>query len=470
MGASKRCAWMVAGFPFFLLIVLALGLLNGCGDGNGGPATPRGSGSSLVLVTIGDAAGDRIAVFSVAINSISLTSDVGNITPVLSTPVTLELTHLTGTTQPVATATIAQATYTKATISLGAATATVVDPLTGKEAQQTLPAPAAVTVTLSPQFVLGASTLVLNLDFSLAKSITLDSSGSNLLFNPVFVATNGTITGTPASPFNGGLEQEFGTVSSVGNTSFTLAVGSQSLTFSTNSNTQFVGFNSTPPQITIGMLLMVDGRAQSDGSLLATHVEAVNIQSTMGALGLVRAVNRTTSQLRLLVSGAAGAPLASTVGSGLLADFDTNTAFRVNNDGVDVSNLAFATTFNATTIAPGQFIEVDTSTAPISVTPPVDTLAGLELTASKEIRLEQQPLIGTVSNFFNLGTFTLTLPADSVFAVSTGTTTVTVFIQPGTSLVGLSSVSNGSTVIVRGLLFLDSGSYKMVAGRILPAP
>jgi hypothetical protein len=158
------------------------------------------------------------------------------------------------------------------------------------------------------------------------------------------------------------------------------------------------------------------------------------------------------------------------VGSGLLADFDGSTVFRVDNDGVDVSNLAFATTFNATTIAPGQFVEVDTATSPMAATPPTNTLAGTEITTTKQIRLEQQPLIGTVSNFFNgVPVFTLSLPADSVFADSTGgTTAVTVFIQPGTSL--LTSLTNGQTVIVRGLLFLDSGTYKMVAGRIVAAP
>jgi uncharacterized protein DUF5666/uncharacterized protein DUF4382 len=467
MRSGNRGALLAA---LFLTVLVLAALLNGCGSGSSTSGSPqRTTGLTTVLVTIGDAASDRIATFIVTVNSISLTDNAGNVVSVLSSPVTIEITHLTGTTQPIAALNISAGTYTKATISLGTATATVVDPVSGKESQQALPAPSAVTLTLNPSFVLSSSPLILNLDLSLAKSITLDASG-NILFNPIFVESNGAIGGTPPSPLNGGLENDFGSVTGVTNTSFTMTVGSQSLTFSTNSGTQFVNFTSSPPQIAIGMLLMVDGKAQSDGSLLATRAEAVNPLSTLGALGLVRAVNHTTSQLQLLVRGAAGSSLTSTVGSGLLADFDGSTVFRVDNDGVDVSDLAFATTFNATTIAPGQFVEVDTATSPIAVTPPTNTLASTKITATKQIRLEQQPLIGTVTNFLNgVAVFTLTLPADSVFADSTsGTTAVTVFVQPGTSL--LTSLSNGQMVIVRGLLFLDSGTYKMVAGRIVGAP
>jgi hypothetical protein len=43
---------------------------------------------------------------------------------------------------------------------------------------------------------------------------------------------------------------------------------------------------------------------------------------------------------------------------------------------------------------------------------------------------------------------------------------ITVFQQPGTQLTGITSIGNGSAVHVRGLLFVDTGIYKMVASRI----
>ena len=88
---------------------------------------------------------------------------------------------------------------------------------------------------------------------------------------------------------------------------------------------------------------------------------------------------------------------------------------------------------------------------------------------ASEIDLEQQGLSGTVSGYSGSAptTFTLTLPADSAFTTLTGSTTVTVFQQAGTKLSGMTTIMNGSTVHVRGLVFFDAGTYKLVAGRIM---
>lgn len=91
------------------------------------------------------------------------------------------------------------------------------------------------------------------------------------------------------------------------------------------------------------------------------------------------------------------------------------------------------------------------------------------VTAS-QIELEQQGFSGTVSNYAANGsqaTFTLTLASDSAFTTLTGASTITVFQQAGTTLSGLTSVANSTTVRVRGLLFFDGGTWKLVASRIV---
>ena len=89
---------------------------------------------------------------------------------------------------------------------------------------------------------------------------------------------------------------------------------------------------------------------------------------------------------------------------------------------------------------------------------------------ASECDLVQQGFTGTVSNYSSSGgqaTFTLTLATDSYFAIMAGTTTITVHQRPGTQLLGLTSVANGQTVQVRGLMFDNSGVFDMVASRIM---
>ena len=87
---------------------------------------------------------------------------------------------------------------------------------------------------------------------------------------------------------------------------------------------------------------------------------------------------------------------------------------------------------------------------------------------SSTVELEQQPLVGTISNLTS-NSFTLTVPSDSVFATLAKTTTVTVYKQAGTQVGSGLTLANGQTVIVRGLVFNNTG-YKMVATRIGAGP
>ena len=61
----------------------------------------------------------------------------------------------------------------------------------------------------------------------------------------------------------------------------------------------------------------------------------------------------------------------------------------------------------------------------------------------------------------------MTLAADSYFDIMTGATTITVHQQPGTQLLGLTSIANGQTVQVRGLIFDNNGVFDLVASRIM---
>jgi hypothetical protein len=98
------------------------------------------------------------------------------------------------------------------------------------------------------------------------------------------------------------------------------------------------------------------------------------------------------------------------------------------------------------------------------------SMSGNEIEGQK-VKLQQQALTGTVSGLSGgvsagPSTFALTIPADSAFAMLSGLNSVTVFWQPGTDLHQLSSVNNGDSIRVRGLLFFTGTGFNMIARRI----
>ncbi|HEX9112422.1 MAG TPA: hypothetical protein VF845_13160 [Terriglobales bacterium] len=89
------------------------------------------------------------------------------------------------------------------------------------------------------------------------------------------------------------------------------------------------------------------------------------------------------------------------------------------------------------------------------------------------MNLVQETLSGTVSGLSGTAptTFTLTVAADSAFAMLSGSTSVTVHWQPGTDVSNLPhALTNGDAVRVRGLLFFTGSQFNMIARRITPDP
>ncbi len=459
----------------FVLLVVALMATVACSGGSSSPttnltATPTVK-PSVVQVTLGDDPADRVASLSITINSVTLTSISGSTVSLVSSPTTVEISSLAGTTTPLGTVEVAAGTYNKATISLGGATITVVDPSNGTTVQKTFPAPAnPFNINLNPVFVSDGTALVINMDMDLHASVAIDSNG-NITFNPLFIASHGKMVGPPTgvgpNPFTGGVERTLGTVSAVSGSSFkiTTAIGLRSLTFTTNSSTVFKGIGGVGSLLT-GMLVIVGGQAQPDGSLLAVGVMVVNgLRNATGAIGIVAKTTGTpVTQFTLLAQGivspTALSGMAPVPQAAVTVNVTTGTHFQPDTDGVDMTGVSL--TFDASTLSPAQVVEVDAG-ANISLTS--GTIMGMlpvlgTLTAT-QVQLEQQPVAGTISAL-TANSFTLTVPTDGVFATLTKTPTITVYKQAGTTLRNSLVLANGQKVVVRGLLFNNSG-YKMVA-------
>ena len=461
----------------FALVASAAGglllVLSACGGGMSNSTSTPSQSTAALQVNIGDAPSDRLVAFGMTISSMTFTNSAGTSVPVMSSSATTEMVHLMGTMQPLSLMKIPQGDYTKATITMSNMAIAYMNPANGQMVQQTIAGPMTSVVNFSPSLTLGSSPMVANFDLDMASSVAIDNMG-NVTFTPTFTASMQAGGAGGNSPYSGGMQHMMGTVGSSSGSSFSFSMMESSgpMTIATNSNTQFVGMSGMG-MMSNNQLLAVDAVMQPDGSMMATDIEDVMTPGGAMAMGLVTSVTgNPVTQLTLVANDVSGnGMMASNLGGVMTVNIGSGTSFSVDSDDVDMTNLPFTPTFGGTTISMGQFIDADSNSGMMSSGGMGGGMMGSGTLTATEIRLEQQGLGGTVSAYTSSGsqaTFTLTLSSGSAFTTLTGASTITIFQQAGTQLSGLTSITNGSVVHVRGLLFLNAGGYKLVASRILP--
>jgi hypothetical protein len=406
------------------------------------------------------------------IGSMTLTNASGGIVSIVSSSTPVEMMHLMGTVNPISLMNVPQSTYSSATMNISSAMVMYMDPNTMQLVQKSVPGPMNVAINFSPSLTIGASPMVVNLDMNMASSVSIDQSG-NVTMTPTMTATmSSCCSGNSHDPEHGGMEHMIGSVMSSSGSSFTMSMmqTSQNISIATGTNTQFEGMGGTGG-MSNDMLVMVDATMQSDGTFMANKVQSVmSMSGGSMAGGLVTATTgNSITQLTLAMQDGAGSGMMGSYLAGTsTVDVTTSATFNIDSDNVDLSNLPFSPSFDGTTIFKGQCVRAVSSSGMMSGGGMGGMMGGGTLTAG-EIDLEEQGLSGTVSGYSGSAptTFTLTLPTDSAFTSLTGSTTVTVFQQVATELWGLTSITNGTTVHVRGLMFFDAGTYKLVASRIM---
>jgi hypothetical protein len=366
--------------------------------------------------------------------------------------------------EPLSINNIPQGNYTAATITVSSPQVTFIDSTTGLvvEKSATLTTNTA-SVTFNPSVSIGSTLTSLNFDFdlSLPNSIAIDAN-NNVAVTPIFTASAATIVAENLQEEDdGSVDDLMGFVTAASGSSFSISAqdASQTLSFVVDGNTQFEGVGGASA-LSNGMIVEVSAVTQPDNSLLATHVE-VRIANASGeeAEGLITQVTGTpATQFNIAVrEDAASGSVFPALGSILTVNLAQNTLYNMNTDHVDLSNLPFVPKFDATSLAKAQNVEADTAN-------PSSTSV-----IAQAVGLQPQAIVGTVTAYVQTGpqaTFVLTVPSDSAFAMLTGSTTITVFQQQSTELKDITAITNGSSVRVRGLLFLDLGTYKLVASRI----
>ena len=456
----------------FLLLFVLLFFLLGCGGTNSSKNPNPQPNTTALQVNFGDAPSDRLVAVSMTIGSMTLSNSSGGSVTVVSSSTPVEMMHLMGTVDPISVMNVPQGTYSGAAMSISSATVMYMDPNTMQLVQKSVSGPMNATVNFSPNLTVGTSPMVLNMDMNMASSVSIDQSG-NVTMTPTMTASmSPCCTGNSQDPENGGMEHMTGTVVSSSGSSFSMSMmqSSQNISVATGSGTQFDGMGGMG-SMSNGMLVMVDAVMQNDGTFMAQKVQSVmSMSGGSMAGGLVTGTTGSpVSQLTLAMQDGAGSGMMGSYLAGTTTvDVSSSAAFNIDSDNVDMTNLPFTPIFDGTTIFKGQCVRAVSSSGMMSGGGMGGMMGGGTISAT-EIDLEPQGLSGTVSGYSGSAptTFTLTLPSDSAFTSLTGATTVTVFQQAGTEMWGLMGLTDGSTVHVRGLLFFDAGTYKLIAGRIM---
>ncbi|MDT8069547.1 MAG: DUF5666 domain-containing protein [Terriglobia bacterium] len=463
MFVSQRNAILILA-----LFALALTLV-ACGGGSSSSTSslPPSTPGTTVQVGLGDSPADWMTTFGMTVNSIMLTNSNGSGISMLTSPTQMEMMRLMGTVQPVSVMKVPQGIYTSATISISSIQMGYMDPATHQYVQKTMAGPFTGTVNFNPAMTVGSTPSSLNFDMNMGSSVSI--SNGNVTITPMFTGMMGAL-GTGQNPWQGYMQHMVGSVSSASGSQFTMnmMMGLQSATFATNGSTQFDGMSGMG-MMSNGMIVSVDAITQADGSLLAQHVQSMwgSSGGMMGG-GIVTGITgNPPTQLTIVASnGIGGGMMMSAISGQITVNVSSSTPYSADSDDVDLANLPFTPTFDNTSITKGQKVDVVSGGSMMGGGGMMGGGTSFGTINASQVLLEQQGLHGTVSNYTANGsqaTFTLTLPMDSAFTTLTGISTITVYKQNGTQMHNLSAIANGNQVGVRGLLYYDSGTFKMVS-------
>jgi hypothetical protein len=413
----------------------------------------------MSVVNFADSPSDRVVAFELTVNSVSLTRSDNSTVALLSTPRRVEVTHVSGSAEPLVACAVPQGTYASAAIVVSAPDVVYIDNSGREVEKKDFSATKTINIVFNPALVVGTMPLVLTIDIDARGSLTIDAVSGNVTVSPNATVSRSNISENENEQEveNGEFEHIIGKVTASSATAFTIGVGASAspMTFNTNSTTSFEGVAGAGG-LAVGTLVRIEGRTQMDGSLLAKEVEVISANGTE-AEGLTTATTgNPVSSFNVVVQDGNGSGMSSSsLGTTITANISNRTKFGIDNGKIDLSGLALPA-FSAGSLSKGQRVEAESD----------NPIAGGVLSA-ESVKLQSQALVGAVSAITG-SQFTLTVPDDSAFKLLTGKNTLTVFTQRNTRMKNGVAVTQGVIVKVRGLVFFDpaQGTFTMVAGRI----
>jgi hypothetical protein len=447
----------------------------GCASSGGSGSAPANTHAMLLITATNDA---KIPIFKFNIQTLTIFADDGTSVPILTTPQLVELGSINGVARPLVAADIPSKTYVSAKLAYGPSTFAVIDRSGGPGTLDTgnynigppTSAPLTVQLSLSTPLVIKGSAMGMLLNLNIPQSTTytpfLDGSstlapdGGQTTFNPVFSLSAVSLAANPSTLQDGKVEDVHGQVTASSGSALTITTDSgSSLTFDTSSSTIFAGASGSAAS-PLGSFVDVDAALQADGSILATHIQTEGTSQPYDMIG--QALGYSDQILASSGREQQGPNLPN--GTGF---FDNNlqinpsTQFEISwPSGTAPTSLPFTPAFNATSILPGQ-----------NIATPIESLqsVGNVFPIPNIVTLEPQTINGTVAAISNVNgqtSYQITLFNDDLIALFGSSQTVVAYSTAATHTITTSPLSVGATARVRGLLFDDGGTLRMVATEI----
>jgi hypothetical protein len=455
---------MKAGRPFWVCgLTFILWYVAGCGGGSSNVNNPPPQiGSSAISLTLRDAPPAGVAVLSFEITLTSAVLQPGNVA-LLNTPIEIEITRLEVETAFLNTANVPAGNYTSIALTFSNPELTILNNSGGSvgscasgqvcELKPSLnPATATYSGAPFPLNLGSNSPMGLLVDFDLAASIQ-----SDLSLTPSF-----SLQHLPPAAGTGQLhemEDLLGRVSAkdTANNQFTLERRGRFLTVKVDANTVFEDFDeiSLPnsfASLAVGQTVEVDVRLMAGGVLQAKKVELETANDELE--GVIVAVPNSTS-FRMVVREEMPNIAGVEVGNVVTVGLQEGTSFRVDNDGFTLP--AGAQFSSASDLMPGQ--SVDVRPALVSGTDPI-------VVSTNRVRLRMSRFTATVLSVTGDTFVVFNLPP--LFA---GAGVTNIQVQTGTrtefeGVSGVSGLSAGNIVSLRGLLFRAAGTPILVASKV----
>lgn len=464
-------------------------VLSGCGSYSP-PRTPLGpvpGVKTTVLVLLTNTANDALIEFHVTIASLSLTDSAGNQVTVYnnlnsagfggSGPA--EFSHLNGVSEPLVVASIPQAVYTSATVTVGACDFTYVwfntsdDSLTTSSDAEGLCGQGTgnATVSLSAPLVIDGSTVVLSLNLLQSQSYAVSRAATSggpdtYTISPVFTLGSVAISPQPTDDLDGkllGLDMRVESLDKSGAGFTATTPDGAALHVSTGSSTVFQGIPDFS-SVSAGMLLNADLDIQPDASLAAARIEVDEAAAPMEMSGpYVAPINTPGGYIEQGVQEQ-GCSITGDPFCGTIFQFDANTVFKVSGLFTNLSSLPFTPVFNASTVFPGQILK--------TYSPGTFTSQQTELATTAT--LIPQTINGTVASISNqngFAVYTVNLaPYDLIPTLQqqvgpipriVNPNTVVVYVDTTAPFLNTGDINVGTLLRFYGVIFNDGGTLRM---------